>query len=474
VNGSTITSTSGSWAWGPSDPDKNGYVPSGRGPQYYMVSASSDGTTWTPYVVTSIATGVVVPIPANTSQPTLTGTVSVGGVIKAKPGSWSNSPTSYTVYIYRGTANVATSETLVASATVYAETTETSYTITQADYDSGQRYFRAFAIATNSGGSSSIVAGQEVGPIPAPSVAPSGGSVTVSPSTGTAGSTTYTASASGWNGTAPISYSYSWQYFSSSSFSWVQYTTGTTFSPASNINTLYPNYGWKCVVTASNGTLPNATAETSFTVNTPVAAPSNTSQPTLSGGLSVGSTFTFGVGSWSGSPTSYDLRLYRGTQFVSSGETLSKNAGNTTSSTYTITQADYDSGQRYFRTYASATNAGGSSGLTAGQELGPITSGGGGGGSAPVLSSLTGNNSLPLGGTFTWSYTNSPTAYSIFCQGPTGSVYTTNNQYTYTGTSFRPGYDGSGWQGAGNYTLYVSARNASGSSVVSSQTTYMT
>jgi len=52
-------------------------------------------------------------------------------------------------------------------------------------------------------------------------------------------------------------------------------------------------------------------------------------------------------------------------------------------------------------------------------------------------------------------------------------VYTTNNAYTYTGTSFRPGYDGTGWQGSGNYTIYVSATNSGGSSVVSSLTTFM-
>lgn len=92
---------------------------------------------------------------------------------------------------------------------------------------------------------------------------------------------------------------------------------------------------------------------------------------------------------------------------------------------------------------------------------------------APVLVSISGNNSLALGGTFSWSFSNSPTSYSVFCQGPTGSVFTTNNQYTYTGTTFRPGYDGSGWQGAGNYTIYVSARNAGGDSAVASQTTYM-
>jgi hypothetical protein len=107
-----------------------------------------------------------------------------------------------------------------------------------------------------------------------------------------------------------------------------------------------------------------------------VSAPTNISQPTLSGGTVVGNTLTFGVGSWSGSPTSYALRLYRGTQFVATSETLVRNAGNTTSSTYTITQEDFNSGQRYFRAFATATNAGGTSNggtFTAGQEVGPIT-----------------------------------------------------------------------------------------------------
>jgi len=57
--------------------------------------------------------------------------------------------------------------------------------------------------------------------------------------------------------------------------------------------------------------------------------------------------------------------------------------------------------------------------------------------------------------------------------GPSGTVYTTSNAYTYTATTFRPGYDGTGWQGSGNYTIYVSATNASGSSVVSNVTTFM-
>jgi len=307
--------------------------------------------------------------PSNTSVPTLSPTsISVGTVLTAGVGSWSGTtPITYDLRIYRGTANVSTGETLVRSA---GNVTSTTYTVTQADFDSGQRYFRTYVNATNTAGSSGFVAGQERGPIA-----------------------------------------------------------------------------------------------------TPVSAPTNSSQPTLSAtSLNVGGTLTAGVGSWTGSPTSYDLRIYRGTQFVSSGETLVKSAGNVTSTTYTMTQADYNSGQRYFRTYASATNAGGTSSLTAGQEVGPLTVATV---SPPALISISGNNSLALGGTFTWSYSNSPTGYSIFVQGPTGTVFTTNNAYTYTGTSFRPGYDGTGWQGSGNYTIYVSATNSGGSSVVSSQTTFM-
>lgn len=305
---------------------------------------------------------------------------------------------------------------------------------------------------------------------------PSGGTVSISTNTGnySVGSI-ITYSTTGWansptsyylelhNGTNPVLTSDPLRASTTS-------TSGTYTISSSDV----PNY-FKAWATATNSA-GSATASSSQVgpAYTPVSAPTNTSVPTLSGGLAVNSSFTFGVGSWSGSPTSYDLRLYRGTQFVSSGETLIKSAGNVTSSSYTITQADYDSGQRYFRTYASATNSGGSSGLVAGQELGPITTGGGGGGSAPVLVSLTGNNSLAVGGTFTWSFTNSPTGYSVYCSGPDGgTVYTTSNQYTYTGTSFRPGYDGTGWRGAGNYTISIVAQNASGTSSVASLTTYM-
>ena len=229
-------------------------------------------------------------------------------------------------------------------------------------------------------------------------------------------------------------------------------------------------------VTVTSSTGHTASANYSLTTTSAATVPANTSQPTLSGGLAVGSTFTFGVGSWSGSPTSYDLRLYRGTAGVITSETLVKSAGNVTSSTYVIPQSDFDdpSNRKYYRAFASATNAAGTSNsgtLTPGEERGPITSAPAT--PVPVLSTITGDNSLTNGGTFSWSFTNSPTAYSVFCTGPTGTVFTTSNAYTYTGTTFRPGYDGTGWQGSGDYTIYVNAKNAGGNSTTASFTRFM-
>ena len=108
--------------------------------------------------------------PVNTSQPTLSGTnLSPGGVLNFSVGSWTNSPTSYTVKIYRGTANVATSETLVSTQTLTAPTTTGTYTITQEDYTNTgispvRRYLRIFVTATN-GTPSAQKPGEEVGPV---------------------------------------------------------------------------------------------------------------------------------------------------------------------------------------------------------------------------------------------------------------------------------------------------------------------
>ena len=121
-------------------------------------------------------------------------------------------------------------------------------------------------------------------------------------------------------------------------------------------------------------------ARTAITLTAPVTVsiPTNSTAPTLTGGLNVGDTFTFGVGTWNNTPTSYSLRLYRGTASVATSETLVKDAGNVTSSTYVIQASDFTSTptRLYFRAFATATNSAGTSNsgtYTAGAELGPIT-----------------------------------------------------------------------------------------------------
>jgi hypothetical protein len=130
----------------------------------------------------------------------------------------------------------------------------------------------------------------------APAVPPSGGSVSVSPTSGTAGTTQFTASPSGWSGTAPITFTYVWSYFNNS-FQWVSVATGSTFTPS----VISPSpLSWRVVVTAQNdaGT---ATATANFTVNNPPNTPT---------GLAATTTRTDGINvSWnpSSGATSYEL-----------------------------------------------------------------------------------------------------------------------------------------------------------------------
>lgn len=69
VNGTSITSTAGSWAWGPGDPDKNGSQPASGSTYFFFVSSSYDGNTWSGWTRSPSAVGVVIPTPQQTSAP---------------------------------------------------------------------------------------------------------------------------------------------------------------------------------------------------------------------------------------------------------------------------------------------------------------------------------------------------------------------------------------------------------------------
>lgn len=243
------------------------------------------------------------------------------------------------------------------------------------------------------------------------------GTVSVSPSSGTAGTTTFTATPSV-SASPSAQISYQWQYFEGGAFGYLAISgaTSSTYTPPSNYVSIYGT-SLRCQITANNGVGDSLiTASSAVTVSTPVLAPTNATIPTLSPtSISVGTQLSAGIGTWNNSPTSYDIRIYRGTANVATFETLvaSRSGSSTANLTYTVTQADYDSGQRYFRTFVNASNSGGSSGLIAGQERGPIAT--------PVSIpsggsvSLTGGNTA--GSTITAStsgWSGSPTSYDVY------------------------------------------------------------
>lgn len=140
-----------------------------------------------------------------TQSPSAGTSLAVGTVISGSTYGWDNSPTSVTVKIIRGTANVVQSETLMASSSG-TTSASTSYTVQASDYNvSGvATYFKVFAQASNAGGNSPwTAAGNDIGPVLAPVTPPSGGSVTLNwlSGSGQAGSQMFT-SASGWTGTS--------------------------------------------------------------------------------------------------------------------------------------------------------------------------------------------------------------------------------------------------------------------------------
>lgn len=302
--------------------------------------------------------------------------------------------------------------------------------------------------------------------VPVNTVAP-----TITPTSGTAGTTSYSVNSVGTWSNSPTGYAYLWQYQDQPGVFLTAPGTNTlsSYTPPSNFFTLGYASPIRCRVIASNsGGNSSAAFSNTASVSAPAVAPSGgtVSISTNTGTYVVGSTITYSTSGWSGSPTSYSLRLYNGTNPVLTSDPL-RASTSSSSGTYIIQSIDVPN---YFKAFATATNSAGTSTEASSTQVGPAVAAAG---AVPVLISLTGDNSLALGGTFSWSFSNSPTAYSLFVTGPSGTVYTTSNAYTYSTTTFRPGYDGTGWQGSGTYTIYVSARNATGNSLVASLSTSM-
>lgn len=127
------------------------------------------GGSWTvTYNVTFYAwwsLNPVIPSGGTVSISTNTGNYNVGSIITYSTSGWADTPTSYSLRLYNGTNPVLTSDPLRASTSSASGT----YTIVAGDVPN---YFKAFATASNSAGTSTEASSTQVGPAVATFVVP--------------------------------------------------------------------------------------------------------------------------------------------------------------------------------------------------------------------------------------------------------------------------------------------------------------
>ena len=209
----------------------------------------------------TVSAPVVIPSGGTVSISTNTGNYNVGSIITYSTTGWANTPTSYSLRLYNGTNPVLTSDPLRAS----TSSTSGTYTIASGDVPN---FFKAFATASNSAGTSAEASSLQVGPatLPAPvnTSAP-----TIAPTSGTAGVTTYSVTSVGSWTNSPTSYAYQWQYNDQgATFLSISGATSSSYSPPSNFNSIYIS-PIRCSVTASN----SGGSATAFSNTATVSAP---------------------------------------------------------------------------------------------------------------------------------------------------------------------------------------------------------
>jgi len=294
----------------------------------------SAGASYTPTAnVTATAVwtqNVSPPSGGSVSISTNTGNYSVGSVITYSTSGWLNSPTSYSLRLHNGTNPVLQSDPQRASTT----NTSGTYTITSADVPN---YFKAWATATNSAGSTEVASSQ-VGPAYTPVT---NYTVTWNANGGSGGGST--TQASGIAHTAPSpgtrsGYTFNGYYNTpSGDYTYGPVASGGSFTPPSTI-TMYARW------TASGGSAPT----------TPTG---------LNSVYNGGTSYTFSWTAVSGA-TSYQIIPYHATSSTGTGSTAKSSRNFTSGSTYD-SSADGGTSATYVSFAVRATNANGSSAYSA-------------------------------------------------------------------------------------------------------------
>jgi hypothetical protein len=342
------------------------------------------------------ATAATSPItlpPLNTSPPTISGTPVQGDTLTASPGSWADSPTSYS-YQWQDCDSLLCSN--------ISGATGSAYTLQSSDVG---KTIDVVVTASNSAGSTPGVSGQ-TGTVQRPPAPVNTAPPMISGST--VQGDTLSASAGSWSNN-PSSYGYQWQDCSSStSCSSISGATSSTYTlQSSDVGKTLD-----VVVTATNaGGSTSATSAQTSSVQPP--APVNTSPPSISGTAKQGDTLTASNGSWSGSPTSY---LYQWQDCTSSSSC--SNISGATSSSYTLQSSDVG---KTIDVVVTATNSGGSASATSAQtgsvqaatSPAPVNT------AAPAISGTAQQGDTLTATNGTWS--NSPTSYAYQWQDCTSS-----------------------------------------------------
>lgn len=305
---------------------------------------------------------------------------------------------------------------------------------------------------------------RSVGPSTAPQVfAPVNTALpSISPSSGTAGSTTYSCTTGSWTN-SPTSYQYLWQYRESAQI-WPQApgtNTNSTYTPPSNFASIYGN-NLRCRVTASNSGGSTEAFASSVTVNSPVTIPSN-GTVSLSGGNTVGSTITASTSGWFNSPTSYDVfittALSPNTPTAFDQRVASSNGASAVS--YVIPSIAAQPPVNIYRAFATASNSAGTSSIVQSSTVittqqassTPSTPG------TPTLTYVSANNtSTTWGYSATWgaSSGSGTIQYQIDCQGISGGTGT-RGLYSTTNATFNLSRNDNTWR------IRVRATNDGGS-----------
>jgi hypothetical protein len=137
----------------------------------------------------------------------------------------------------------------------------------------------------------------------------------------------------------------------------------------------------------------------------PAPTSGSISQTPSSGAISIGSTISGSTSGWNNNPTSVEIKVIRGSAGVVQSEVFRNSSSGTTSASvqYGVLNEDYSaSPQQFFRVFARASNAGGTSNwISTGNDIGPVNA------PAPAApnppTNPTGSDNLtPTGGTFSW------------------------------------------------------------------------